>query len=147
MFPNKLDNMIYFTIILIYRNYLRVSRITSKCPIVRYFFIEWSNDDVKPTFGGTPYGHHNDIIMSASVSRITGLTVVESIVYSRRSSKRTSKLCLTGLCKGNSPVTSEFPTQRASYAEYISIWWRHHARFNTQLKLPIVVPSVTARDA
>ena len=27
--------------------------------------------------------------------------------------KKTSKLCVTGLCVGNSPVTGEFPTQRA----------------------------------
>ena len=25
-----------------------------------------------------------------------------------------------------SPVTGEFPAQRASYAENVSIWWRHH---------------------
>ena len=30
-------------------------------------------------------------------------------------------------CAGNSPVTSEFPAQRASNAENVSIWWRHHA--------------------
>ena len=41
-------------------------------------------------------------------------------------SKKTSKLRATGLCKGNSPVTSEFPSQRASNAENVSIWWRHH---------------------
>ena len=35
----------------------------------------------------------------------------------RRISKKTSKLCITGLCGGNSPVTSEFPAQRASDAE------------------------------
>ena len=29
------------------------------------------------------------------------------------------------LC-GNSPVTGEFPAQRASNAENVSIWWRHH---------------------
>ena len=29
-------------------------------------------------------------------------------------------------CAGNSPVTGEFPAQRASYAENASIWWRHH---------------------
>ena len=28
--------------------------------------------------------------------------------------------------EGNSPVTGEFPTQRASNAEKASIWWRHH---------------------
>ena len=41
-------------------------------------------------------------------------------------SKKTSKLRVTGLCAGNSPLTSEFPAQRASNAEYVSIWWGHH---------------------
>ena len=40
--------------------------------------------------------------------------------------KKTSKLRITGLCAGNSPGTGEFPAQRASYAENVSIWWRHH---------------------
>ena len=44
-----------------------------------------------------------------------------------RRSKKTSKLCVTGLCMGNSPGTGEFPAQMASYAENVSIWWRHHA--------------------
>ena len=35
----------------------------------------------------------------------------------RRRSKKTLKLHITGLCEGNSPVTGEFPTQRASNAE------------------------------
>ena len=41
-------------------------------------------------------------------------------------SKKASKLRDTGLCVGNSAVTGEFPTQRASNAEKVSIWWRHH---------------------
>ena len=45
----------------------------------------------------------------------------------RRRSKKTSKLRVNGLCEGNSPVTGEFPAQRASNAENVSIWWRHHA--------------------
>ena len=40
--------------------------------------------------------------------------------------KKISKLCVTALSAGNSPVTSEFPAQRASNAENVSIWWRHH---------------------
>ena len=44
----------------------------------------------------------------------------------RRRSKKTSKLHATGLCEGNSPVTDEFPAQRASNTENVSIWWRHH---------------------
>ena len=45
----------------------------------------------------------------------------------RRGSKKTTKLRVTGLCKGNSPVTGEFPAQRTSNAETISIWWRHNS--------------------
>ena len=41
-------------------------------------------------------------------------------------SKKTSKLHVIGLCVGNSPVTGEFPTQRASDTENVSIWWCHH---------------------
>ena len=44
----------------------------------------------------------------------------------RRTPKKTSKLRVTGLCAGNSPGTGEFPAQMASYAENVSIWWRHH---------------------
>ena len=40
--------------------------------------------------------------------------------------KKTSKLRVTGLCEGNPPVTGWFPSQRASNAENVSIWWRHH---------------------
>ena len=43
-----------------------------------------------------------------------------------RRSKETSKLRIASLCKGNSPVIGEFPAQRASNAENVSIWWRHH---------------------
>ena len=35
-------------------------------------------------------------------------------------------LRVTGLCVGNSPGTDEFPAQMASYAENVSIGWRHH---------------------
>ena len=46
-----------------------------------------------------------------------------------RRSKKTSKLRVTGLCAGNSPETGEFPAQKASNAEIVSIWWRHHGKF------------------
>ena len=44
----------------------------------------------------------------------------------RRTSKKTSKLRVTGLCARNSSVAGEFPAQRASNTENVSIWWRHH---------------------
>ena len=47
--------------------------------------------------------------MGAMASQITSLTIVYSSVYSRRRSKKTSKLRVTGLCERNSPVTGDFP--------------------------------------
>ena len=44
----------------------------------------------------------------------------------RRRSKKTSKLRVTGLCAGKSPLTGEFPAQMASNAASASIWWRHN---------------------
>ena len=49
----------------------------------------------------------------------------------RRRSKKTSKLRVTGLCEGNSPVTGEFTVQRTSNSENVSIWWRHHGTTKT----------------
>ena len=54
------------------------------------------------------------------------MSVVASKISSLMIEKKTSKLRVTGLCVGNSPVTGEFPAQRASNAENVSIWWRHH---------------------
>ena len=68
--------------------------------------------------------HYNDVIMSAMASQITGVSIVYIRLF-RCKSKKTSKLRVTGLCAVNSPITGEFPAQRASYAENVSIWWRH----------------------
>ena len=70
--------------------------------------------------------HNNDVIMSTMASQITSLTIVYSTVYSRRRSKKKSKLRVTGPCAGNSPETGEFTAQMASNAENVSIRWRHH---------------------
>ena len=55
--------------------------------------------------------------MGAMASQITNLTIVYSTVKFNRRSKKTSKLRVTGLCAENSPVTSDFPAQRASNTE------------------------------
>ena len=39
-------------------------------------------------------------------------------------SKKTSKLCITGLCEGK--LSGEFPSQRASNRKNVIIWWSHH---------------------
>ena len=60
----------------------------------------------------------------------------------RRRSKKTSKLRVTGLCVGNSPGTGEFPAQMASYAENVSIEWRHHGRPKHTHRDPVVFGEV-----
>ena len=68
--------------------------------------------------------HYTDVIKSAMASQITNVSIVFSTVCR---SKKTSKLRVTGLCEGNSPLTGVFPAQMASNEENGSIWWRHHA--------------------
>ena len=77
--------------------------------------------------------HYKDVIMSAMASQITSLTIVYSAVYTMHRSTKTSKLRVTGLYAGNSPVTGEFPTHTASNMKNVSIWWRHHER---EMSLP-----------
>ena len=52
----------------------------------------------------------------------------------RRISKKTSKLRVTVLYAGNSHGTGEFPVQMVSYAENVSIWWRHHVVSSTSVE-------------
>ena len=55
--------------------------------------------------------------MGVMAFQITSLAIVYSTVYSGADKKKTSKLRVTGLCAGNSPVTGEFPAQRVINAE------------------------------
>ena len=66
----------------------------------------------------TSYGHHG-------VSNHRRLRCLFNHL-SRGTWKKTSKLCVTGLCEGTPPVNGGFPAQRASDAENVSIWWCHH---------------------
>ena len=55
-------------------------------------------------------------------------------------SQETSKLRVIGLCGGNSPVTGEFPSQKASNAVNVSIWWRHHEAEGYQVQSISLTP-------
>ena len=68
-----------------------------------------------------------------SVSNHRRLGCLLNLLFRRRS-KEISTLRVTGLCEGNSPVTGEFFAQRASDAENVSIWWRHHGTCNEHAK-------------
>ena len=64
-----------------------------------------------------PTNHFNDVIMGAMASQISSLMIVLLNRLYRRRLKKASKPRVTGPCVGNSPVTGEFPEQRASNAE------------------------------
>ena len=51
---------------------------------------------------------------------------IDCLLNSLLRSQKTSKLCVTGLCAGNPPVTGGFPSQMDTNAENVWIWWRHH---------------------
>ena len=65
--------------------------------------------------------HYSDVTMSAMASQITSFRIVYSTVYSGTYQRtyQSSASC-TGLCAGNSPVTGEFPAQKASKADFFS---------------------------
>ena len=64
--------------------------------------------------------------MGTVASQITSLTIVYSIVYSDADQSKHQSSASLAFVRGNSPGTGEFPAQMASYAENLSIWWRHH---------------------
>ena len=89
-----------------------------------------------------PKIHYKDAIMM--VSQISSITVVYSTVYSRRSSKKTSKLRVAGFFEVNSPVTGKFRAQRSSYSANVSIWWRHRGNqiiIISEMRLKISSPN------
>ena len=70
---------------------------------------------------------YGDIIMSAMASQITSRTIICSIVYSGVDQRKHQSSESLAFVRGiHVAVTGEFPTQRASNAENVSIWWRHH---------------------
>ena len=77
--------------------------------------------------------HYIDVIMSTMASQITSHTVVYTTVYSdadqRKHQSSTSLAFVWGIHHDRwiprITRTGEFPAERASYAENVSIWWRH----------------------
>ena len=69
--------------------------------------------------------HYDDVIMGAMASQISSLPIVHSTIYS--DAKKTSKLCVTGLCAGNSPGTVNSPhkwpvTRKISPFDDVIMW-------------------------
>ena len=69
--------------------------------------------------------HYIDVIMTTMASQITSLTVVYSIVYPDSDQRKHQSYASLAFVWG-SHRDRWIPAQRASYAENVSIWWRHH---------------------
>ena len=69
--------------------------------------------------------HYDDVRMGAIASQITSLAIVYSTVNSDAYQRNIKDPRHWPLC-GEFTGTGEFPAQRASYAENVFIWWRHH---------------------
>ena len=64
---------------------------------------------------------HYSVMMSAMASSITGVSIVCPTFCLGADKKNQSSTCA-----GNPLVIGGFPSQRASNAENVSIWWHHH---------------------
>ena len=87
--------------------------------------------------------HYNDVIISAMASQIASLTIVYSSVYSGADQRKLQSSASLAFNVGNSPVTGEFPTQRASNAENVSIWWCHRVFFGQRVTDLLIPPCNT----
>ena len=63
--------------------------------------------------------------MSVMASQISSITIIYSTVYSGEDQRKDPSSASLAFVWENSPVTGEFPAQRASNAENVSIWWHH----------------------
>ena len=70
--------------------------------------------------------HYSDVIMSAMGSQITGVSIFYSTAVTNAFQRKYQSSASLAFVRGVSPVTGKFPAQKASNAEFFSIWWRHH---------------------
>ena len=84
--------------------------------------------------------HYDDVIMTSMASQITSLMVVYSTVYSdadQRKQQSSASLAFVWGIHRDRWIPRTFPTQTASYAENVSIWWRLHVDSDVLLKIAI----------
>ena len=79
--------------------------------------------------------HYIDVIMTTMASQITSLVVVYSTVYAGSDQRRHQSSAWP--LRREFTGTGEFPAQRASNAEHVSIWWRHHGIENFRMTVPV----------
>ena len=75
-----------------------------------------------------PYStyHYNDVIMDAMASQITSISSVYSTICTSIDQRKHQSPASLACVRGIHWTDGEFPSQRSSKAENVSIWWRHH---------------------
>ena len=85
--------------------------------------------------------HYNDVIMTTMASQITSLTVVYATVYSDADQRKHQNSASPAFVWGTHR-DRWFPRTRTSYAENVSIWWRHHETCAAALQMTHVTRDV-----
>ena len=70
--------------------------------------------------------HYSDVILRAMASQITGVSMVYSTICSGSDQRKHQRSASLAFVRGIHRSSVNSP-QRASNAENVSIWWRHHA--------------------
>ena len=73
--------------------------------------------------------HYSNVRMSVMPSQITGVSMVYWAVYSGADKKKHQSFASLAFVRGIHRWPVNFPHKRASNAENVSIWWRHHVSF------------------
>ena len=76
--------------------------------------------------------HHSDVIMCTMASQNTSLTIVCTTVYSGADQRKHQSSASLAFVRGSRRGRG-IPRTKASNAENVSIWWRHHDLVNIPL--------------
>ena len=82
--------------------------------------------------------HYSDVIMGVMASHSTNTTAVYSIVYSGADQRKQQSSASLAFVREIHRWPVNYPAQRASNAENVSIWWRHH-NFGLHGLIPLVL--------
>ena len=80
--------------------------------------------------------HYSDVLMSAMASQNIGVTIVYSTICSCADQRKHQSSASLAFVRGIHQRPMNFPHKRASNAENVSIWWRHHM---VSMKLTCIV--------
>ena len=100
--------------------------------LVCYFLFNWNGIEQPPKI--VIYTHYSVVIIRAMASQITGVAIVCSAVRSGADQRKHQSSASLAFVRG-----IHRSSQRASSAENVSIWWRHHINNLLRYKYKIYI--------